>query len=134
MRFRFLNWLPAVVMMLLIFLFSAQPSSDLPDFHWADGIVKKGGHMIGYGLLALSYWRGLDFAENRRTLAWCLAILYALTDEIHQSMVPGRGPSIWDVLIYDNLGALIALLLAGGYKKKRSERKTPIGKRSEADP
>src|SRR5690606_30302488 len=127
MRRRLLNWLPAVVMMLLIFLFSAQPSSDLPDFHWADGIVKKGGHMIGYGLLALSYWRALGFAENRSALAWCLAILYALTDEWHQSMVPGRGPSIWDVLIYDNLGALISLLLAVGYIKKRSERRTPIG-------
>jgi VanZ family protein len=121
-------------MMLLIFLFSAQPSSDLPDFHRVDGIVKKGGHMIGYGLLALSYWHGLGYTENRRVLAWYLAILYALTDEYHQSMVPGRGPSIWDVLIYDNLGALIALLLAGEYRKKRSERRTPIGEHSEADP
>jgi VanZ family protein len=121
-----LRWLPALLVMLIIFLFSAQPSSELPNFDWADRIVKKGGHVAGYALLALSYWRALGFLPERRWLAWCLAILYALTDEFHQSFVPGRGPSMWDVLIFDNLGALVSLGLMSRYKTQRSDSLGPI--------
>src|ERR1043165_6879517 len=104
-----LRWLPALIMMIVIFLFSAQPAARLPNFDWADTLVKKGGHMIGYGVLALLYWRALDFERNKRWLAWLLVLLYAITDEFHQSFVSGRHPTIRDVMIFDSLGALISL-------------------------
>lgn len=113
-------------MMFIIFLFSAKPSSELPNFDVADRIVKKGGHMVGYALLALSYWRALGFLPERHRVAWCLAILYAVTDELHQSFVPGRSPSIWDVLLFDNLGALISLGLFSLHKTQRSDSPGPI--------
>jgi len=75
--------------------------------------------MLGFGLLALFSWRALDFQPERRWIAWTLAVLYALMDEFHQSFVPGRNPSIWDVLIFDNVGALISLWLTSLYKKER---------------
>ena len=119
-----LRWLPAVVMMLVIFAFSAQSVQVLPDFGWADYLVKKGGHMVGYALLALSFWYALAWRSDRHWLAWLLAILYAITDELHQSYVPGRHPSIWDVVIFDNLGALISLWVAGVFvKQKRPDEK-----------
>lgn len=99
--------------MLVIFLFSSQPSEKLPDLGWADRLFKKGGHMLGYGLLALTYWHGFGWEKGRRPLAWALTVLYAGTDEFHQSFVAGRNPSVWDVLLFDNLGALITLWLAG---------------------
>ena len=112
--------------MLIIFLVSAQASSELPSFGWAERIVKKGGHMIGYALLAISYWRGLLFKPEKWWLAWCLAILYAMTDEFHQSFVPGRFPSIWDVLLFDNLGGLIGIVCLSLYKTQRSDLVRPI--------
>ena len=118
--------------MLTIFLFSAQPSSVLPSFDWADRIVKKGGHMIGYALLALSYSWALGFQPEKRWLAWCFAILYAATDEFHQSFVPGRFPSVWDVLIFDNLGALVSLWMLSLYKRQRSDSLGPIVERVKA--
>jgi VanZ family protein len=111
------RWLPALLIMLIIFLFSSQPSSNIPNFRWADEIVKKGGHMIGYAMLALSYWHAFGMQEGRRWFAWLLAVLYAFSDELHQSFVPGRHPGIWDVLIFDNFGALIALWLASQWSK-----------------
>ena len=118
---KILNWIPAVTIMLVIFIFSSQPSNSLPNFDWADTIVKKGGHMLGYGLLAVSYWYGFAWAGHRRWLAWIMAILYACTDEFHQTFTLGRHPSVLDVLIFDNLGALISLWLADTYfKQKRS--------------
>jgi len=96
--------------MLVIFAFSSIPSKEMPNFSWADLIVKKGGHMLGYGLLALSYAYGLRWDKKRWWLPWLLAILFAITDEIHQSFVPGRHPSILDVGI-DGTGAGLALLI-----------------------
>ena len=111
--------MPAIVIMTIIFLFSAQPSDRLPDFDWADRIIKKGAHMVEYGLLALAYWHAYAWAGSKRQLAWVLAFLYAMTDEFHQSFVPGRYPSMWDVLIFDNFGALISLWLAGKFLKQK---------------
>lgn len=65
--------------------------------------------MLGYGLLALSYWRGLSFDKKHIWLAWLLCIAYAATDEFHQSFVAGRHPSVVDVLLFDGIGSGIAL-------------------------
>jgi VanZ family protein len=105
------RWGPAALMMAAIFIFSSRPSTALPDFGFWDYFVKKGGHMLGYGLLALAYWRGLGLTRGRKWLAWGFAIGYAVTDEIHQAFVPGRHPSLFDVLFFDNLGALLGLIL-----------------------
>jgi VanZ family protein len=99
-----------------IFWFSAQPSQNLPNFNWADRLVKKSGHATGYALLAMTYWRGLEWRKERWWLAWLLAILYALTDEYHQSFTPGRFPSLVDVFVFDTLGALFGLWLAAKYR------------------
>lgn len=114
-------------MMLVIFLFSAQPSSNLPDFDWLDRAVKKGGHIFGYALLALAYWRGLQFRADKRRVAWLLALLYAVSDEFHQSFVSGRGASMWDVMLFDNLGALIALWLGSRSGKQKRPDPLPAG-------
>jgi VanZ family protein len=106
------RWLPALLVMLVIFVLSSLPSAELLYFDWADRIVKKGGHMIGYGILAVSYWHALSYRSDKRWLAWLLAVLYALTDEFHQSFVPGRNASLWDVVVFDNLGALFSLWIA----------------------
>jgi len=125
-----LLWLPALLVMLAIFLVSAQPSSNLPNFAWADRVIKKGGHMVGYAFLAVSYWRVLGFRPEKRWLAWCFSVLYAVTDEFHQSLVPGRFPSVWDVLVFDNLGALVSLWLWSLYKRQRSDTLGPIVERA----
>ena len=82
--------------------------------------------MTGYAFLALSYWYAFDFKKENRWIAWLLAILYAATDEFHQSFTVGRHPSAWDVLIFDNLGALISLWLATLYIKRKQPDHTNL--------
>lgn len=106
-----LRWLPALLMMVAIFVFSATPTKNL-QFNWLQHIFNKSGHVIGYTLLTLSYWRAFRFSKKSLWLAWLLALLYAATDEYHQSFVPGRHPAAFDVLVYDNAGALIAVWIA----------------------
>jgi VanZ family protein len=115
-----LSWLPAALMMTAIFGISSIPSNEMPDYGMWDLIVNKGGHMLGYGLLALTYWYGLRFYKRRLWLALLLVILYAITDEFHQSFVPGRHPSWVDVLVFDGGGSAIALGLANWWRAGRT--------------
>ncbi len=112
------RWLPAVFMMIAIFTFSSRPGSGLPDFLDWDYIVKKSAHMIGYGSLALSYLHYLGYENKNYRRAWFWAILFSITDEIHQWYVPERHASIFDTIIFDNLGAIVALSLHYKYWRK----------------
>ena len=116
------RWFPALFMMLAIFAFSSQPGDDLPNFLGWDYAIKKSGHAIGYGLLVLSYFHFLKYDKKQVWLAWFLALIFSATDEIHQSFVPGRHASAFDVLIFDNLGAIIALWLRSSFGRKAKNK------------
>ncbi len=111
------RWGPALLIMAVIFAFSSTPGRDLPRFGVIDFLVKKGGHMLGYGLLGLALWHGLGWNNKQIWLAWCLAVAYAATDEFHQSFVAGRHPSPVDVFLFDGGGAAIFLLAYGWIRK-----------------
>jgi hypothetical protein len=112
------RWIPALLTMVVIFLFSSRTGTELPNFLSWDYAVKKASHAIGYGLLAASFFFALRFAPRYRWLAWLLAILYSATDEFHQSFVPGRHASFVDIFVFDNFGALIALWLSSTLIRK----------------
>jgi VanZ family protein len=101
----------------LIFFFSSLPSEKIPYYGGLDYIIKKGAHALGYGFLGLSYYYALPRSLSRLyrwVLAWIMAILFALSDEYHQSFVQGRNSSLGDVAI-DGFGAILALFLGAGY-------------------
>ena len=109
-----LRWLPALVVMGLIFFLSSLPADVLPDYGPLDLLVKKGGHAIGYALLASSYFYALPprlSAGYKALLALLMAVLFALSDEFHQSFVQGRTSSLRDVAI-DTMGAVVGLGVA----------------------
>ncbi len=108
---KFYRWLPAIIVMLAIFAFSSRTSSELPEFGILDTLVKKSGHFIGYAILAGTAWYGFELNNNKLHFAWLIAVMYAFTDEYHQSFIPGRHPSIFDVLFFDAGGAILGLLI-----------------------
>ncbi len=103
------RWLPALAIMAVIFYASSTPSRELPQFGVWDFLVKKGGHLGGYALLGAAYafalQRGPRPTWREVGVAVVLALLYAISDESHQSFTPGRTPSSVDVAI-DMAGAL----------------------------
>jgi VanZ family protein len=116
-------WLPAIVIMGAIFIFSSFPSAELPDFGKIDLSVKKLGHIIGYALLARSFLHAFGPDRPRSVwLAWMLAVLYGFSDEFHQSFVPGRGSRLSDVGI-DAAGAFLGLLPVILRKYQKQKRK-----------
>ncbi len=108
-----LRWLPALAWMALIFWLSAQRDLPSPASNVLNLLLKKSAHFGAYAVLALCYLYALRDAgtqSSRRWLALTFAVLYAISDEYHQSWTPKRHPSAVDVLI-DSVGALSALLL-----------------------
>ncbi|MEI6561188.1 MAG: VanZ family protein [Verrucomicrobiota bacterium] len=77
-------------------------------------IVRKAAHMTEFAFLALLLLRALSYdrgdARKWISSAWVLTVAYAASDEFHQSFVPGRNPSLVDVLI-DSAGAALGLLI-----------------------
>jgi VanZ family protein len=114
-----LRWLPAVTLMLVIFGFSSIPSREMPHLGQWDYIFKKGAHMLGYALLALAYWYGLGLKAHRWWVALTLALIYAISDEYHQSFVPGRQPSWVDALVIDGSGAALMVFAISVLQKRK---------------
>jgi VanZ family protein len=120
---------PALIIMAIIFLASATPSTDLPTFGSWDFMAKKGGHMLGYALLAAACYHALNSGRNASRscffIAFCLTVFYAMSDEWHQRFVTGRTSSLRDVGI-DAIGGFIslALLLIAKMRFSRSDKRT----------
>jgi VanZ family protein len=112
------RWFPAIIVMLVIFWLSSIPGDDLPNFLSWDQVVKKGSHMLGYGLLAISYLYIFQYNIKYYWTVWILVVLFAATDEFHQSFVIGRHASVFDVVIFDNLGAAFALWLHDSFLRR----------------
>jgi len=127
---RLRNWLfqwgPAIAWMGAIFFVSAQSSLPQAPDTLLDLILKKGLHMIAYGVLAGLFWRALNGrpALPRAGMSWLLAVLYAATDEYHQTFVPGRHGRPMD-LLFDGVGALIALWLLWRWERRRIKPAEP---------
>lgn len=121
-----LRWLPALLVMAFIFFVSSLPASRLPYFGEYDLLIKKGSHALGYGLLGLAYYYALPPRLSivyRWLMAFLMAVLFALSDEFHQSFVEGRNSSIVDVLI-DGGGAALALLFGAAYPSNSNSKST----------
>jgi VanZ family protein len=100
--------------MAVIFALSSRshlPSAPQPLL---DLLLRKAAHFVEYGVLALLWLRALSPAQWRSArgpalAAFVIATLYAVSDELHQALVPGRHPQPTDVLI-DAAGAAAAML------------------------
>jgi VanZ family protein len=104
--------------MVAIFGYSSIPSQEVPSVGLWDEVVQKGAHILGYGLLALATWYALRFDRQRRWLVLLFTVLFAITDEFHQSFVPGRHSSWVDVLVFDGGGAALMLLVSTWVRKR----------------
>jgi len=106
-------WLPVVIWCGVIFTLSSVPHLRLFKKDWLDFVTRKTAHVVEYGILARLLTRAFTGSSHwawKRIFAWslALAILYACTDEFHQTFVAGRHGTPRDVL-FDSAGAWLAL-------------------------
>jgi VanZ family protein len=101
----------------LIFFLSAQPDLNSGLGTW-DTVGRKLAHMAEYGLLWFLWWRALGYRHPAPSIA--ITLLYAVSDEVHQSFVEGRHGSPWDVAI-DAAGVGVAGLLVVAWARRRRD-------------
>ena len=98
-------WLPVLAWAAVIFAFSSVPDLGTGLGGW-DLLVRKIAHAVEFGVLGALFLR----ATGRPGLAFVLGTLYAVSDEVHQSFVPGRMGSAVDVAI-DMIGVLAGIVV-----------------------
>jgi VanZ family protein len=104
-------FLPPIVVMAAIFVLSSHTSDPTDRTVW-ELLLRKLGHVSEYFLLTLAWARALG---ARWAAAALISVLYASTDELHQTYVAGRHGTPVDVLI-DAIGVSLACLL---YARRR---------------
>jgi VanZ family protein len=91
------------------------PVSD-PRWEHLHHHIRKAGHFVGYGLIGLAWLRAwwMTLPHSRFIQDALLALLgtamVASSDEFHQSMIPNRTGTPWDVLL-DCCGAFVLQLM-----------------------
>jgi VanZ family protein len=108
---RVLLWIPACVQMVFIFTASSVPGTALPAHLW-----DKLAHLIVYAVLGVFFM--LPLAGGRLSgatlraaaIAVALSLLYGVSDELHQALVPNRTPDVMDV-VADTVGATAGVVL-----------------------
>lgn len=90
-------WGPAVVWMAILFQLSSRsdvgPAGRVPDW-----LTHGAAYLVLAGLLCRALAGGLrPLPAAAAGLAACLATAYGVTDEYHQSFVPGRDASVADI-------------------------------------
>lgn len=89
------------------------------DFIYPVVRIRKVAHFTIYLVLGLVSYLALPrqwSVKKKMTLVVSLCFMYAITDEFHQSFVPGRAPEVRDVLI-DTLGSSVGMSI-GCFMKK----------------
>lgn len=130
-----ISWIAVILWMLLIFKLSSQVSEQSDklstgitevivktvnkftintdfDIRTLNHYVRKNAHFFAYfilGILSLNALRRSEVSKHK-SIALMICVLYAVSDEVHQIFVPGRGPQVKDVFI-DSSGALVGILL-----------------------
>ncbi len=108
-------WSATIAYALLIFLlssFSGDKTEKLYLFKHSDKII----HLFEYAILCFLVSKTLSFTlkESVKRYAGLAAIvitlLYAISDEFHQSFVPGRYAEVYDVFA-DGMGAVLSQII-----------------------
>lgn len=105
--------IPALVIMGILFYFSSQSSSGIPSLHPP---LDKVIHAFAYGILGGAFclwvrgerWVSRPFVHALTVAMTCFA--FGLTDEFHQSFIPGRSVSFGD-LMADLFGSVLAIVI-----------------------
>jgi VanZ family protein len=115
-------WSLAAAWAFVIFVLSSIPAKTFPSIQ-PFGNFDKAVHLVLYAVLGALCLVAARKTWSTRT-AWLvlttsfLALVYGITDELHQSWVPGRSADPRDVLA-DGIGGVIGSLAAAWTSTRR---------------
>ncbi len=91
----------------------AVPAAEF-DLQTVNHFIRKNAHFFAYlilGVLVMNALKGSRCGGYKSfMMALGICVLYAVSDEVHQLFVPGRGAQVKDVLL-DSTGAAVGIVL-----------------------
>jgi VanZ family protein len=108
---KIVSWLFVIIYACIIFVLSSSPKPPQPEPITRIPMSNEILHFIQYGGFCLVLFFALNTSQsfwiryNATYLSILIAILYGISDEIHQSFVPGRSCDGIDIFV-DGLGAI----------------------------
>jgi len=117
-------WGPPALWASVIFLLSSFSGNHVPVL---PGQTDKLVHGTVYAILGALCFRAvvMTWTWPRRpavAIATLLALLYGITDEIHQTFTPGRTPD-WRDALADMIGGLVGALVFAAVNRDRYRRR-----------
>ncbi len=104
---------PATLWAIVIYIFSAQEVLPGLSLSISDFLLKKTAHIFVFAVLYLLMLKGFSSLGEAPIKAWkktmFICLMYAIIDELHQTIVPGRTGTVRDVG-YDFLGISLAFM------------------------
>ena len=101
-----INLIPSLIVMTIIFISSSTPGQVINETAFGSPKLQISGHYFIFTLLCIAFYK----AVKDISLSIYLSIFYAIIDEIHQSFVPMRSASLFDIFT-DTFGILVAGLI-----------------------
>ena len=84
-------------------------------FSKVEGVVRKIAHFSLYAVLGILVCLACFFYEKSSRMKYvsgfCVCLVYAISDEIHQFFSPGRAPLVKDVFI-DSAGSAVGMIIS----------------------
>lgn len=112
-RLRFI--FPALAVAIVIFIASHQAIIKLPDlgFTWEDKVFHMFGYLVFGVTLMLAVRKNFPDMKISKVILIVLALgsLYGISDEFHQSLIPGRTADVFD-WIADCCGIGLSILVS----------------------
>jgi len=111
---KIINWSFAIIWMVLIFILSSigDFSPVTGDDYQRTDLVSSIVHVVLYVILTFLLIRAFisSGVKKKKAVAYAfiVAVLYGITDEVHQYFVPGREMHLGDWLM-DTIGAFIVV-------------------------
>lgn len=111
----FFYWFPPFFWMGMIFYMSSQKSIKITTNILTDFVTFKTLHMVEYAFLFFLFYRAFQSVRYIRkeacgVFAFLIAILYSVSDEIHQLSIPTRQGRVRDIL-FDIVGMVIMYVI-----------------------
>ncbi len=104
---------------------SELPIDSEPVASLLGGLQHRASHVAAYAILAgLLRW-ALDGRPHASVWAWTMVAAFAVADELHQSLTPGRRPGFDDWLT-DVVTALVCLVLVARYRAQAGPRRARV--------
>ncbi len=109
------EWVPSLLWMGFIFILSDRQRIAISQTYAINFLIFKTLHVIEYAILYSLLVRSLTLSNNHSNrenllIAFILAVIYAITDEFHQTLISSREGTPRDILI-DAVGITIMYLL-----------------------